>query len=164
MVRIIVFIIAVGFSFAMFAGDSGFTSPNKAFVVVATADSHRPDSYAIRTTADRRTLALASCPDDARCSGASRDLPPVPPHHRHRIARSQRHGRIGLWRPGVHRPGQLVADGPSASFVQWRPAVAKRHPQRSARSVLPMVLAVSLGLEAELDLAELAGYRQQRAS
>jgi len=67
-VRIIVFIFAVALSLTAFADDSGFTSPNKAFVVVATADSHRSDSYAIRTTAAGRTLA--SCPDDGRCSGA----------------------------------------------------------------------------------------------
>ena len=65
--RIIVFIFAVALNLAAFAGDSGFRSPNKAFVVVATADSHRSDSYAIRRTADGRKLA--SCPDDARCSG-----------------------------------------------------------------------------------------------
>ena len=35
--------------------------------MVATADTHRSDSYAIRTTADRRTLA--TCPNDARFSG-----------------------------------------------------------------------------------------------
>ena len=66
-VRIIVSILAVALSFTALAGDSGFTSPNKAFAVVATAASHRSDSYAIRTTADGRTLA--TCPDDARCSG-----------------------------------------------------------------------------------------------
>ena len=64
--RILVSSFAAALCFTAFADDADFTSPNKAFAVVAAPDSHRSDSYAIRTTADGHTLA--TCPDDARYS------------------------------------------------------------------------------------------------